>query len=539
MNPFSTEGVVMTDGKPSHLTQDLDEALNCQRLVINSLSVPIELYDSAGSLLHANRAALELFGIPKLSDILGLSLFSSHQIPDEKRVKLNRGDVIQFDVLFDFEKVKSLSLFPTSHVGTLWLKVRICPITKNGVIIDGYLVETRDISQQARTENEKSNLKVQLQHSDRLASIGTLAAGVAHEINNPLAIIKGNLFFLKKSADATTLPILDMQEKAVDRIAKIVNALRTYARPASNTLEVVNIHQTTLETLTLLAPLFKKQKIVFDTIFNSVRPLTKANLGRLQQVLMNLLTNARDALETKDGPRNILIETADVEGGIELAISDDGPGIEPAVIDHIFDPFFTTKPVGKGTGLGLSICQSIVKDFNGTIRVFSTLGIGTQFSILLPALSAAETALPGAIAPDNPVIQKKFTGKILLVDDEDDIRKILRRFLEQFGLTVVEAGDGDVALEILRKQSDFNFLLTDIKMGRLNGDALMREVRQLYSFDKIRILAITGGVMEDTTEAEKKNINTYADGVIQKPFSAEDIYTSLEGVLQKRTPGLA
>lgn len=238
------------------------------------------------------------------------------------------------------------------------------------------------------TEHKK--LETQLIHSAKLATIGTLAAGVAHEINNPMTIIKGNLFILNESlseakalSNETSL-LFDKLNTAVDRITKIVNNLRTFARPDTETTEVVDFHKVLQETLAMVQKIIEKSGITVETRLSSKNPRVKGNAGKFQQVLLNLLTNARDALEGRKDAK-IVIETADVSGNLfTISVTDNGSGIPEDHLHRVFDPFFTTKAPGKGTGLGLSISRSLVEDAGGSLHLESEVGRGTSFSIILP-----------------------------------------------------------------------------------------------------------------------------------------------------------
>ncbi|HAZ13828.1 MAG: hypothetical protein A2X86_14465 [Bdellovibrionales bacterium GWA2_49_15] len=247
-----------------------------------------------------------------------------------------------------------------------------------------------DISEQKATEREKQMVQAQLLHSSKLASIGTLAAGVAHEINNPLMIIAGYVEIMegkfRKNGAPGDLEVIEKIKNAMKRIVKIVNSLRLYAREDNDKIEQVDIHACIQETLVLIKEIYDKENVKLETHFHAQDFLTKANTGKLQQVLLNIISNAKDALNGSS--QGIIgITTKNGEDCTVVEIADNGAGIPKHLSEKIFDPFFTTKEPGKGTGLGLSICHTIVRSFGGTISVDSQPGRGTTFRISLPKIS--------------------------------------------------------------------------------------------------------------------------------------------------------
>ena len=239
-----------------------------------------------------------------------------------------------------------------------------------------------------REIKEKEEVQKQILHSTKLASIGELAAGMTHEINNPLAIIHGYTQILRdklKNYYPEATDTLDKMEKAIERIGKIVNGLRTYAHVDSENEEVFNLIEVINETIQLIDLIFQKSGIKVKCSFKSGQAFLKGNIGKFQQTIMNLLTNARDAIEPKQG--TITVETDEVDGQILIKVSDNGRGIPDDKIPRIFEAFYTTKDVGQGTGLGMAITNSIIESMNGTISVESKVGIGTTIILKLPKVN--------------------------------------------------------------------------------------------------------------------------------------------------------
>ncbi|MBF0207439.1 MAG: PAS domain S-box protein [Oligoflexia bacterium] len=280
-------------------------------------------------------------------------------------------------------------------------------IKKDGTIVDVSIHATfieigdktviqgvfRDISEIKKIQHEKEQVQAQLIHSAKLASIGTLAAGVAHEINNPLAIIKGNVDILNdhiiemdEHEDVEEyVEIIKNQNIAINRISKIVNGLRSFSRSDTDIVETVDVNKAVRDTLALCETLFTKRGLTIVTHLCFGELHVQGNAGKLQQVILNLLTNAKDACGTDIKNSVINIETVNNGPIVILKVSDNGTGIAKEHLDKIFDPFFTTKPLGQGTGLGLSISYSIIQAFGGTMTVETEVGFGTTFTVNLPS----------------------------------------------------------------------------------------------------------------------------------------------------------
>jgi len=380
----------------------------------------------------------------------------------------------------------------------------------------------RDISERKRADEERGRMQAQLVRSDKLASIGTLAAGVAHEINNPLTAIKMNLGSLRdRITDAQARRVLEMQDKAVDRIARIVSGLRAYARADSEAVQPFDVHAVVAETLALIEPLMKKSGHQVETRLASQQPLVAGSPGKLQQVLMNLVTNARDALDEAGQPGRIILETRDLGERFELRVIDDGPGIPAEVLPRIFDPFFTTKPVGKGTGLGLAICHSIVEGMGGALSAESLPGQGACFILELPS-----TPLPTALG----ALATASAGKglsVMVVEDEPDIREALATVLRSRGMRVETAADARAALEAL-KAHPVELLVTDLRMPGLSGGELMEQVHLLPGMQETRFLVITGQDLVDHPAGARERVAALAHGILYKPFDDKAILQAVD-----------
>ncbi|GAB4016194.1 MAG: hypothetical protein Fur0010_15800 [Bdellovibrio sp.] len=254
--------------------------------------------------------------------------------------------------------------------------------------IEFLLEPIAEIIHRVKIENELEQNKQILNHNAKLASIGQLSAGISHEINNPLSIISGNISFIKKDLTETLVDrnkVLERVQKiqnSIDRIAKIVNGLRNFARADSSEFTIFNLYDVAEEVFSLLKHIFESEGVTFNFEVENQGPFKiNGNRGRIEQVIVNLLTNAKDAVASKANPVVTLTLMRGSDDYVYIKVSDNGMGISKDVKDKIFDPFFTTKEVGRGTGIGLSVVISIIQEHAAKIEVESTINVGTTFTV--------------------------------------------------------------------------------------------------------------------------------------------------------------
>jgi signal transduction histidine kinase/ActR/RegA family two-component response regulator len=385
----------------------------------------------------------------------------------------------------------------------------------------------RDISAQKKIELEKSNLQAQLLHSEKLATVGTLAAGIAHEINNPLTVVKG--FTQRLASRLDTVDPRDENKKtlntingAIDRIAAIVNGLRTYARADTDHVESVNIHKTIGEVLSFIRQITKNADVEIRQDLVVGTPYVRCNFGKIQQVLVNLLNNACDALQARPADRQITISTLSDDKQVTILLSDNGPGIPKAILEKIFDPFFTTKEVGKGTGLGLSISRSIIESFGGSFRVSSKEGEGATFHITLPRIEPPAASTCDADTDKKELSIPRLRGDVLVIDDEPGLCALLKDHLEEAGLTVTTMGDPAMALEIMARKR-FDLIITDMQMPGLTGVTLIKRAREIELQAGTRFVVITGGITTSYTKADRDYLRETIQGYLTKPWEQEKL----------------
>lgn len=375
------------------------------------------------------------------------------------------------------------------------------PIKSGDGMIHGAVLVFRDLTAQRGADALQEKLQNQLIVSDRMASMGTLAAGVAHEINNPLTYVTANVEIAIQELHAlaggsASAQIKDLEELLLEasegaaRIKKIVRGLKTFSRVDDERRSVID-----------LVPVLE---LAIDMTFNEIRhraklvknygeiPRVLADDARLGQVFINLLINAVQAIpEGKADCYEIRIVTStDSKGRAVVEVGDTGPGIPAEVLGRIFDPFFTTKAVGVGTGLGLAICHSIVTAMGGEIFAHSEVNRGTTFRVVLPAYIAGDSL--ECPIPSPAEVSPLRTGQVLVVDDELSIGLAIKRILRGHDVTVVTSGQD--ALNTLASGKTFDVILSDLMMPEMSGMDLYAALSRQYPHMTSRVVFITGGV---------------------------------------------
>ncbi len=370
--------------------------------------------------------------------------------------------------------------------------VSASPMKDTAGVITGVRGITRDITDRIKMEQ-------QLLIASKLASIGELAAGVAHEINNPLTAIMGYAQLLAND-DEVPVNIKSDLEKIYNqsqRAARIVQNLLTFARNYTPEKSVIDLNELILKTLELRSYEHKVGNTEVITELQSGLPGISADENQIQQVILNVIINAEQSIAVKKKAGTIKIVTRAAEDKIRISISDDGPGIPREILDRLFDPFFTTKDVGQGTGLGLSVCHGIITNHGGRIYAESVVGEGATFIIELPVSkdnSGKVTSAPAKLQKSTRVSGKK----ILVVDDETVIRDILTRILSERGYRVDSAASGLEGLQRI-ESSEYDVYLLDIKMPGIDGKDMYETIGSKYPHLERRVVFITGDTITKST----------------------------------------
>jgi PAS domain S-box-containing protein len=379
------------------------------------------------------------------------------------------------------------------------------------------------------TERKKAEQQVLV--NAKLASVGELVAGVAHEVNNPLTGVIGYAQLLAERQDVPQSVKEDLQKiyEESQRTVKIVKNLLGFARQYKPEKNLVDINELIERTLELEAYKMRTGNVGLSTKLGTDIPLILADYNQIQQVLLNIMSNAQQAMAETKRKGKITVTTDVVEDYVRISVADNGPGISPENITIIFDPFFTTKPAGSGSGLGLSVCHGIIAEHGGNIYAESTPGKGTTFTIELPIATGEQVVIkekePAGRKRRQP--RRKMTGNILIAEDEPSIRAVLTRNLSASGYQVQAVSDGKTALGKLAKNA-YDVIFTDLKMPGMSGRELYEAMKKKHPNSAKRVVFITGDVM--TPDTHDFLVSTRRSYLI-KPFDSKDITGVIEKVL--------
>jgi len=403
---------------------------------------------------------------------------------------------------------------PTA-VESCWFLIRMtCFGSPEGLQV---VVIYEDITGIKQAEADIRRQQEMLFQNEKLAAMGTLLASVAHDLNNPLAVVKMQVDLLAEEAMHSALHerVTELYQ-ATERCMRIVYNFLTLARQNPPQHSPVQLNTVIEDALELLAHALRLDNIAVHTHLADALPLLEADPAQLHQVIMNLLVNAQQALHESAPPRQVTIMT-DFDQAchrLVLEFADTGPGIPADLQTRIFEPFFTTKPLGVGTGMGLSLCQNIIEGHEGTIRVVSQPGQGARFRIELPVGVSVQVT-----EPENPATAlppPSLASKLLVVDDEPGITRALARLLRLEGHEVDTAMHGQQALQMLQQQ-DYDLVLCDLRMPELDGPGLYRRVMDSKPHYLQRFIFLTGDTLSPEVEVFLNQVDVPR---LVKPFSA-------------------
>lgn len=527
--------IELTSGESAHIaiTNDITKKLQQEKnnqFILDTMKVGTWDWDITNNQLYWDDANYKVFGVAADTFNGAFEAWEQTLHPDYKEeiiANLNKS----------LEKHSEYNaIFPivvgdqTRYVGAKALIVR----DNEGKAIKMYGINW-DRTEEHRLSLELDEQKKVSNHNAKLASLGEMAAGIGHEINNPMAIISGNREIIEQELNKSEVN-KEVVKKSVEKIASsvsrvttIVNGLKTFSRIDQNELARFDVTSLLNETVGLIGDLYRQDGLVID--FDFSKPLyINGTKGRVQQVLINLFNNAKDAMETKE-VKLVQIVVEITNKNCTIAVTDKGEGIPSSLQHRIFDPFFTSKDVNKGTGIGLSLCHKIMQEHNGEISFSSQQGVGTTFYLNFP-LSEDQSQ----DAKDENVTQLSITspetvdgasasrGHVLLADDEEDLRELIEFFLETAGFTVTTAENGLEAYEkFTAEPTKYDLLLSDLKMPKMDGLELVVKVANEKS-DKsnLKIVIMTGGINQDYSD-KTSEVGKAIDACLTKPFVQEDL----------------
>ena len=379
-----------------------------------------------------------------------------------------------------------------------------------------------------RDMTQERELRVRLMESDRLAAVGELVAGVAHEVNNPLSSISAfaQLLLRESTLSPSQRESIDVIRSETMRASQVVKDLLAFARRSEPHRAPLDINGVVARTVRMRQYQFSESSVRLETELADDLPSVMGDARQLQQVCLNLITNAVQAMAVSRGG-DLRVRTYSAESGVRLEVSDSGPGIAADVRAHIFEPFFTTKNEGEGTGLGLSVSYGIISAHVGSIEVSETGPDGTTFRVTLPAVSGPpmDTDGAGEVAPFT--LRSPLAGiRLLFVDDEPALRSGMEAFGALRGFSVVTAGDGESALEAART-GGVDAIVCDLRMPGMDGYAFHEQLRHERPGLAARTVFITGDVVSSASRGSVSR-----QPVLTKPFSFDKIEEALIAVMR-------
>jgi signal transduction histidine kinase/CheY-like chemotaxis protein len=386
-----------------------------------------------------------------------------------------------------------------------------------------------DNLQASRADLEKAvgslkTAQAQLIQSEKLSAVGQFVAGVAHELNNPLTSVVGFSDLLKHTElDPKYKVYVDRISQSATRCHKIVNSLLGFSRQHEPERKEVRVNELADAVIDIIGYDLRTSNITLLKEYQSDLPVILGDSHQLQQVVLNIISNARQALEAFRRDGQIVLRTGHTDTHVWLRIKDNGPGISRENLTRIFDPFFTTKPQGKGTGLGLSLSYGIIQEHRGRIRAESQPGEGTEFVLELPI--AESITAPAAIRPNTtpPLPVNAPSLYVLVIDDEESILHLVREVLSAEGHKVETASSGVDALELIARNR-YDVIISDWKMPGLNGINLFQELLEKDPVAAKRVLFMTGDVIK---ESFQDFLQKHSRTCLSKPFALREFHQAI------------
>jgi PAS domain S-box-containing protein len=503
-------------------TKELQKSEQQLRALFENATDGIVVMNTDGIIVNANNRTCEMHGYTR-EELIGTSIWQLEAESNPTvRHEIMRRILAREPVVFETTQLRKNGTFIPLE------------ISSKAIDVDGTLL----VQSFYRDLTEKKKLQAHLMQSQKMESIGMLAGGIAHDFNNILTAILGHTEIVRlfPHLDAKSLRSLQVIEDASRKAGATITKLLGFARRSNYEMLPLNVNDVINDTHKMLERVLDKN-ITLETNLAEHLPVIKGDFNQLEQIIMNLIVNAKDAMP-KGG--RILLTTshekisknmpnmpAYVQPGdyVQISVTDTGCGIPENLVQKIFEPFFTTKEQGKGTGLGLSMCYGAVMEHKGHIMIQSKIGYGSTFIILLPtaqsdlSLSAEQTPAPS-----------KGSETILVVDDEDFVLSAIQETLAAHGYRVLIANDPVLGLDVFKKMShDIALVITDMVMPKIDGKEFMKRLREIHP--QIRLLAISGYMKDVAEKSEIKNMAWF----LQKPFEYRDLLVQIRQILDSRS----
>ena len=382
-----------------------------------------------------------------------------------------------------------------------------------------------DLTESKRAEEELVRSREALHQAEKLTALGSLLAGVSHELNNPLTIVTAQASLLEELAEGSPMAArAEKVRRAAERCSKIVQTFLAMARQREPERSMIQAADVVRAALDLTEYSLRTAGIEVSLEVEPDLPPLHADPDQLHQVIVNLLVNAQQALQEKGGERRLWLRVASARAGaaVSIEIEDNGPGIPLEIRRRVFEPFFTTKPEGVGTGVGLSFSLGLVEAHGGRLELVDVPGGGACFRVTLDAAASAD---PAAQETD-PAPAESRQGRALIVDDEPDVAEVLEILAGRAGYTVDVAVNGQEAIELIMRQ-DYDVILSDLRMPQLDGPGLYSWLEREKPHLTQRIAFVTGDTLGD---AAARFLNSSGRPVLEKPFSGKNVRALLEAI---------
>ena len=514
-------------------TQELRRSDARYRSLFAAIPDMVLTIDEGGRVVTANDEAIQQLG-RRGSDLAGQSL--TELVPE--------ADHPELEARLTNVRTHGADQFETRLTGSTGseLTVEITASAPEAAEPGAVVLVARDLTERRRAEEERRRLDAQVQHAQRLESLGVLAGGIAHDFNNLLVGVMGNasLAMLDVEEDSPVHVCIAQIETAARRAAELTQQILTFSGKGRAVMSAQNLSSVIAEMGQLLGPaVSKKAKITYH--LGEGLPLVEGDPSQLRQVAMNLIMNASDALGDRNGNIQVTTAVRDVdpldlgeytlgEAGrpgryVGIEVTDDGCGMDAKTLNQIFDPFFTTKVDGRGLGLAATV--GIVRSHAGLLTVDSELGRGTTFRILLPATDheVESDDAPPAFDPEG---MEEIGGSILVVDDESSVRTLAKSALERAGFGVEVAEDGTEALEMIEAHPGLDVVVLDLTMPSMDGMETLEEIRAMHP--GLPVLLSSGYGKDSVPYAALRSRDT---AFLRKPYSPQDL---LEAVVRLLRP---
>jgi len=525
-----------TDGLQSRVqeqTIEIRESEERFRRLFDEAPVGYHEVDKEGLITNVNHTELEMLGYAA-EEMLGQPVWKFTAGPETiKRI-------FEAKVAGDLPSGQAFEYTYCKKDGTTLIVLAEDRLLKDRAdTIIGIRTTIQDIAELKRAEEKLASLQKQLHQSQKMEVVGRLTGGIAHDFNNILTIIKGYSQLSLSGLNGNDPVRENIKEvyKAAERATDLIRQLLAFSRRQIMEMKVLNLN-TLLQNLNKMLRRAIGEDIELMTVLADDLGRVKADPGQIEQVIMNLVVNARDAMPS--GGR-LTIETANIELSesdanchidmapghyVRLSVSDSGMGMPPEVKEHIYEPFFTTKEKDRGTGLGLSVVYGIVKQTGGNIWVYSEPGQGTVFKIYLPRVYELLEELKGKV---EVAALPRGNETVLVVEDDDQLRRLIVQFLQEQEYKTLEASCGDEALAVCKKQKEpIHLLLVDVVMPRMSGIQLVEKCREVDQ--EFKVLYMSGYAESATMHPE-----VLATGInyILKPFTIQSLAKKVRELLDE------